>query len=200
MWRRLKRAPWKLRKIYGMIEFFVIGNKWPILLSLYNCKSCQEEGLKVSPETLIEKLDEEWPKSMDNDYASWRYLHWTCTSISCRSESIVDARPKVIDLSPSLGPKVLRTILHYKDSVKQKVDSTIFDTGCQKNLVSTSLLQKLNLWTTSHPNPYPPLGLLHEDMKMKINWQCKICFTITSQYINEVMCKVAPLRHLLRHP
>ncbi|GJR36292.1 uncharacterized protein Tco_1211976 [Tanacetum coccineum] len=76
--------------------------------------------------------------------------------------------------------------------VKQEVIEAIVDTGSQKNLISASLVQKLGLTTTPHPSPYS-LGWIQKDMDTQVNQQCKFCFAITNQYVDEVTCEVVPL-------
>lgn len=38
--------------------------------------------------------------------------------------------------------------------VKQKILSVILDSGSQKNLISSSIVQELGLAVTDHPDPY----------------------------------------------
>ncbi|GKB33513.1 reverse mRNAase [Tanacetum coccineum] len=76
--------------------------------------------------------------------------------------------------------------------VKQEVIEAIVDTGSQKNLISATLVQKLGLTTTLHPSPYS-LGWIQKDMDTQVNQQCKFCFAITNQYVDEVTCEVVPL-------
>ncbi|XP_031492064.1 uncharacterized protein LOC116258802 [Nymphaea colorata] len=79
-----------------------------------------------------------------------------------------------------------------KIQVKNEVIGTIFDTGSQKNLISSSLVKRLGLVTTPHPRPYP-LGWIIKDVGQRVDRQCKVKFAITSRFIDEVICDVVPL-------
>ncbi|XP_031493251.1 uncharacterized protein LOC116259531 [Nymphaea colorata] len=79
-----------------------------------------------------------------------------------------------------------------KIQVKNEVIGTIFDTGSQKNLISSSLVERLGLVTTPHPRPYP-LGWIIKDVGQRVDRQCKVKFAITSCFIDEVICDVVPL-------
>ena len=43
-----------------------------------------------------------------------------------------------------------------------------------------------------HPNPYP-LGQLHKDVELKVTKQCKIKFSISVDFIDEIDLDVVPL-------
>jgi hypothetical protein len=43
-----------------------------------------------------------------------------------------------------------------------------------------------------HPNPYP-LGWVNKDVELKVTKQCKIKFSISANYIDEVEVDVVPL-------
>lgn len=75
--------------------------------------------------------------------------------------------------------------------MKQKVIDAIIDTISQKNLISTSLVQRLGLETTPHPKLYP-LGWIHKDVEMMIIRWCIFKFAITNKYIDEVTCEMVP--------
>ncbi|GKA04625.1 RNA-directed DNA polymerase, eukaryota, reverse transcriptase zinc-binding domain protein [Tanacetum coccineum] len=64
--------------------------------------------------------------------------------------------------------------------------------GSEKNLISSSLVERLGLETTPHPRPYS-LGWIKKDVDTQVNRQCKFRFAITNQFIDEVTCEVVPL-------
>lgn len=102
------------------------------------------------------------------------------------------AKPKVINSNLTPDPKIQEELLNLKIRVKQKVINAIVNTRSQTNLISTSLVQKLRLETTPHSKPYP-LGWIHKDVEMRIDYQCTFKFTITDKYIDEVTTEVVPL-------
>ncbi|GJY17304.1 hypothetical protein Tco_0388795 [Tanacetum coccineum] len=61
----------------------------------------------------------------------------------------------------------------------------------EMNLISSSLVERLALETTPHPRPYS-LGWIKKDVDTQVNRQCKFCFAITNQFIDEVTCEVVP--------
>ncbi|GKB75236.1 hypothetical protein Tco_0942131 [Tanacetum coccineum] len=79
-----------------------------------------------------------------------------------------------------------------KIQVKQEVIEAIVDTGSEKNLISSGLVERLGLETTPHPRPYS-LGWIKKDVDTQVNRQCKFRFAITNQFIDEVTCEVVPL-------
>jgi hypothetical protein len=72
-----------------------------------------------------------------------------------------------------------------------KID-TLFDTGSQENLISEDIVKKLDLETTPHPKPYP-LGWICENAKLHVTRRCKLGFSITANYIDEVKLDVIRL-------
>jgi hypothetical protein len=65
-----------------------------------------------------------------------------------------------------------------------KID-TLFDTGSQANLISEDIVKKLKLETIPHPKPYP-LGWICDNAKLQVIRRCKLRFSITAHFIDEV--------------
>ena len=72
-----------------------------------------------------------------------------------------------------------------------KVD-TLFDSGSQVNIIYEVIVKKLNLETTPHTKPYP-LGWVCEYAKFQVTRKCKLKFSITQNFIDEVELDVVPL-------
>jgi hypothetical protein len=72
-----------------------------------------------------------------------------------------------------------------------KID-TLFDTGSQANLISEDTIKKLKLETTPHPKPYT-LGWISDNAKLHVTRRCKLRFSITTKFIDEVDLDVIPL-------
>jgi hypothetical protein len=64
--------------------------------------------------------------------------------------------------------------------------------GSQSNLISEDIVKKLDLETTPHPKPYP-LGWICDNAKFHVTRRCKLIFSITANYIDEVELDVIPL-------
>ena len=67
----------------------------------------------------------------------------------------------------------------------------IVDSGSQKNLISTKTIKRLNLKTTSHPQPYS-MGWVSQGRDIQVNKQCHLSYSI-KPFKDEVICDVAPL-------
>ena len=72
-----------------------------------------------------------------------------------------------------------------------KID-TLFDNVSQENLISEEIVKKLQLETKLHINPYP-LGWVCDNAQLQVTKQCRIRFSITSGFINEVDLDAVPL-------
>jgi hypothetical protein len=83
-------------------------------------------------------------------------------------------------------------IFHIRVISKHTKIDTLFDTGSQANLISEDIVKKLDLETTPHPKPYP-LGWICDNAKLHVTRRCKLRFSITANYIDEVELDVIPL-------
>ncbi|KAJ9536656.1 hypothetical protein OSB04_un000129 [Centaurea solstitialis] len=88
-------------------------------------------------------------------------------------------------------------IFHTRCLVQGKVCVLIIDGGSCANVVSNEVVEKLNLHTLKHPQPYK-LQWLNECGEVKVTKQVLISFSI-GQYKDEVMCDVVPMHvsHIL---
>ncbi|KAJ9536631.1 hypothetical protein OSB04_un000180 [Centaurea solstitialis] len=82
-------------------------------------------------------------------------------------------------------------IFHTRCLVQGKVCVLIIDGGSCANVVSNEVVEKLNLHTLKHPQPYK-LQWLNECGEVKVTKQVLISFSI-GQYKDEVMCDVVPM-------
>ena len=67
----------------------------------------------------------------------------------------------------------------------------IIDSGSTDNLVSTEMVEKLYLNTTSHPHPYK-VSWLHKGHQVMVSQQCQVEFKIGG-YRDEILCDVIPM-------
>jgi hypothetical protein len=75
--------------------------------------------------------------------------------------------------------------------MKDRVCKVIIDSGSTDNLVSTNMLEKLELERNSHPMPYK-VSWLHKGHQITITQQCLVNFKIGG-YRDEVLCDVIPM-------
>ncbi|GJU26155.1 hypothetical protein Tco_1164776 [Tanacetum coccineum] len=156
------------------------------------CGKCQISGhveekcWKAHPELFPKK----WVK---ND----RGRPTVATTIS--NEAIELGQVEEVDKSLTLMVKPTSGLTKEKEElftlkiqVKQELTEAIVDTESEKNLISSSLVERLGLETTPHPRPYS-LGWIKKDVDTQVNRQCKFRFAITNQFIDEVTCEVVPL-------
>ncbi|XP_072064386.1 uncharacterized protein [Arachis hypogaea] len=88
-------------------------------------------------------------------------------------------------------------IFHTKVLLGGKVGLMIIDAGSHTNVASSTLITKLGLKCTKHPNPYK-LEWLSDVGELKVMKQARIHFSI-GRYSDEVLCDVVPMQacHLL---
>ncbi|XP_072076679.1 uncharacterized protein [Arachis hypogaea] len=88
-------------------------------------------------------------------------------------------------------------IFHTKVLLGGKVGLMIIDAGSHTNVASSTLITKLGLKCTKHPNPYK-LEWLSDVGELKVMKQACIQFSI-GRYSDEVLCDVVPMQacHLL---
>jgi hypothetical protein len=67
----------------------------------------------------------------------------------------------------------------------------IIDSGSTDNLVSTKMVEKLELKKTAHPNLYK-VSWLQKGHQVMVSQQCKVEFKIGG-YKNEILCDVIPM-------
>jgi hypothetical protein len=87
---------------------------------------------------------------------------------------------------------VQRKIL-FETSCKSKdgVCKVIIDSGSTDNLVSTDMVEKLELKKTTHPNPYK-VSWLQKGHQVMVSQQCQVEFKIGG-YMHEILCDLIPM-------
>jgi hypothetical protein len=83
-------------------------------------------------------------------------------------------------------------LFHIRVVSKHTKIDTLFDTGSQANLISEETVKKLKLETIPHPKPYP-LGWICDNAKLQVTRKCKLRFSITTHFVDEVELDVIPL-------
>ena len=97
----------------------------------------------------------------------------------------------------SLDDTQRENIFHTRCLINNKLCSLIIDGGICTNVASTRVVEKLNLPTISHTQPYK-LQWLSVEGEIMVNKQVLINFAI-GKYKDEVLCDVVPMEatHLL---
>ncbi|KAH7679182.1 Acid proteases protein [Dioscorea alata] len=89
-------------------------------------------------------------------------------------------------------------IFHTRCTCRGKVCDVIIDGGSFENVISSDMVEKLQLKTEDHPHPYG-LTWLEKKKEIKVSKRCLVQFSIGGKYKDEVMCDVVPMDacHLL---
>lgn len=123
-------------------------------------------------------------------------------SDSCHETKIIAMRMKgkPSNASTSSSSKYIESqndkekidIFHMRVITKHAKVDTLFDSGSQVNIISEAIVKKLNLETIIHTKPYP-FGWVCDDAKLQVTRMCKLKFSITANFIDEVELDVVPL-------
>jgi hypothetical protein len=76
-------------------------------------------------------------------------------------------------------------------NTKDKVCKVVIDSGSTDNLISTNMVEKLELETTAHPKPYK-VSWLKKGHRVMVTKQCLVKFKIGG-YRDEILCDVIPM-------
>jgi hypothetical protein len=76
-------------------------------------------------------------------------------------------------------------------TAKDRKCKVIVDSGSTDNLVSTEMVEKLELETTKHPSPYK-VSWLQKGHRVSVTKQCLVKFKIWN-YHDEILCDVIPM-------
>jgi hypothetical protein len=76
-------------------------------------------------------------------------------------------------------------------TAKDRKCKVIVDSGSTDNLVSTEMVEKLELETTKHPSPYK-VSWLQKGHRVSVTKQCLVKFKI-GNYHDEILCDVIPM-------
>jgi hypothetical protein len=75
--------------------------------------------------------------------------------------------------------------------MKDRVCKVIIDSGSTDNIVSTEMVEKLELETTAHPNPYR-VSWLQKGHQVMVSQQFQVEFKIGG-YRDEILCDIIPM-------
>nr|GFD05834.1 putative reverse transcriptase domain, zinc finger, CCHC-type, aspartic peptidase domain protein [Tanacetum cinerariifolium] len=83
-----------------------------------------------------------------------------------------------------------------------RVCTVIIDGGSCENMVAKTMVDKLGLPTTDHPDPYQLMWFRKGNL-VKVTQRCLVSFSIGNKYKDELRCEVVPMdtcHLLLRRP
>jgi hypothetical protein len=101
-------------------------------------------------------------------------------------------RKILLKLEKEMEEPVYRTSLFRTTSkTKYIVCKVIIESGRIDNLVSTDMVEKLELKTAEHPNLYK-VSWLQKGHQVMVSQQCQVEFKIGG-YRNEILCDVIPM-------
>ena len=93
---------------------------------------------------------------------------------------------------PVIDERKRSELFHIRVISKHTKIDTLFYSGSQANLISEEIVYKLQLETKLHPKPYP-FGWVCDNAQLQVTKQCRLWFSITSRFVNEVDLDVVPL-------
>jgi hypothetical protein len=88
--------------------------------------------------------------------------------------------------------KDMNKIFHIMIQIIKTKVYALFDSNSKANVIAKDIVRKIGLEVHVHPRPYP-LGWVNNDAKLWVAKWCKIKFSISSNYINEVKVDILPL-------
>jgi len=83
-------------------------------------------------------------------------------------------------------------IFYSRCTIQGKVYSTIINSGSYANVISLSMIERLNLQTSIHPHPYN-IPWLNQSKGLQVNSRCLISFSIGKNYQDELWLHVIPM-------
>jgi hypothetical protein len=123
---------------------------------------------------------------------------WDVEAEDAKGERSLMMRKVLLTPEKEVESSVQRTRL-FRTSCKTKdrVCKVIVDSGSTDNLISTEMVEKLELETTDHPSPYK-VSWLQKGHQVTVTKQCLVEFKIGG-YNDKILCDVIPMDvcHLL---
>jgi hypothetical protein len=162
-----------------------------------SCKHCSKHGhdedhyWKLHPEMRPKKFNNKGkPKTIattQHDLGTDSGDETKITTMGFQGkDSISSTSSSTGNLHETQHAKERIDIFHISIIPKHTKIDTLFDISSQANLISEDIVKKLHLETTPHPKPYP-LGWICDNAKLHVTKTCKLIFSITTNFIDEVV-------------
>ncbi|KAJ0550590.1 putative nucleotidyltransferase, Ribonuclease H [Helianthus annuus] len=166
----------------------------PTVPSVMRCYKCQGIGhlRRECPNRQIVALTDETVPVYDTDNETTEEP--TEMLYPDRGEALIIQRAlsATVDKPEDDNAWLRNNIFRTKCTSKGKVCTLIIDGGSCKNMVATSMVDKLDLEKQDHPEPYQ-LTWLKKGNIVKVAHRCLVPFSIGNIYVDEVWCEVIPM-------
>jgi hypothetical protein len=135
----------------------------------------------------LKEEEEEEPEEETEEEAS---THEEVVEQADEGEMLVLRR--ALNVQKSSKDEQRENIFHSRCTVLGKVCSLIIDYGSCANVISVSMIEKLNLQTSAHPHPYN-IQWLNQSKGLQVNSRCLVTFSIGKNYQDQLWFDVIPM-------
>jgi hypothetical protein len=110
------------------------------------------------------------------------------------SDSGDESKISAVDLTGKIGDGFdsRSKLFHIRVIIRHTNVNTLIYSGSQSNLISEEVVKQLGLNTQMHHTPYS-LKWISNNHKLHITKQCKLKFSISSKFVDEITYDVVPL-------
>jgi hypothetical protein len=163
-----------------------------------SCKHCSKDGhdedhcWKLHPEMRPKKFSHKGKPQHYLGFDSGDERKITAMGFQGKDSIASTSSSSSNSLNETQHEKERIEIFHIRVISKHTKIDTLFDIGSQANLISEDTNKKLKLETIAHPKPYP-LGWICDNAKLHVTRRCKLRFSITANFLDEVEIDVIPL-------
>jgi hypothetical protein len=118
----------------------------------------------------------------------------TTLPIDLESDSCDESKISAVGLKGKIGDGFdsRSKFFHIRVIIRHTNVETLIDSGSQSNLISKEVVKHLGLNTQMHHTPYS-LKWISNNHTLQITKQCKLKFSISSKFVDEITCDVVPL-------
>jgi hypothetical protein len=172
----------------------------------FTCKHCSKDGhdedhcWKLHPERRPKKFGNNKGKSktvatVQHDLGFDSGDETKITAMGYQGNGSNSSTSSSSNINVTQQEKERIELFHIRVVSKHTKIDTLFDIGSQANLISEETVKKLKLETIPHLKPYP-LSWICDNAKLQVTRRCKLRFTITANFIDEVELDVIPVGYL----
>ncbi|XP_021757878.1 uncharacterized protein LOC110722896 [Chenopodium quinoa] len=141
---------------------------------------------------MIREMDDDEYEDEKRDFGDPIYDEEDEILVEADEGQILVVKRELHSISTPLAEEQKENIIQTRCTIKDRVCNLIIDSGSCTNVASTTLVSKLNLETTDHPNPCK-LQWLNNHNEVKVTKQTLLYFSIGKLCKDEVLCDVLPM-------